>query len=102
MLFVVALIAFAVIIQVANNLLRMEAKKAGADTEKNNFSIFPRLNEMFGASKPDFVGDDSVTILKKGFDIKLEGAAQKHINSNVLISTYAVQPPNFRGIAPIP
>ena len=101
LLFIVALIAFAVIIQVANNLLRMEAEKVGADTEKNNFSVFPRLNELFGASKPDFVADSPVTRLKKGFDIKLEGTAQKRIDG-AAVSTYAAQPPNFRGIAPIP
>ena len=79
----------------------MEAKKAGADTEKNNYSIFPRLNELFGSNKPSFVGNDQVTKLSQGFDIKLEGAAGKHI-INVPVSTFAIQPPNYRGIAPIP
>ena len=101
LLFVVALIAFAVITQVGNNLLRMEAQKVGADVEKNNYSIFPRLNELFGSSKPGFVGDAQVTKLNRGFDIKLEGAAEKKI-AEVSVSTFAAQPPNFRGIAPIP
>lgn len=98
---VVALIILAVVVQVADNLLRMEATKAGADTEKTNFSIFPNFSELIGTSKPDFVGGQSVTRLSKGFTINLEGAAQKHFN-DAAVSTFAVQPPNFRGIAPIP
>lgn len=101
LLLIVVLIAFAVIFQVGNNLLQMEAKKVGADPEKNNYSIFPRLNELVGSSKPNFVGDSQVTKLHQGFDIKLEGVADRHINK-VSVSTYAVQPPNYRGIAPIP
>ncbi len=101
MLFVVVLIAFAVIFQVGNNLLQMEAAKVGADTEKHNYSIVPRLGELFGSSKPDFVGDGPVIKLQEGFDIKLEGAASQHIHE-VSVSTFAAQPPNFRGIAPIP
>lgn len=101
LLVVVALIAFGVIIQVADNLMRMEAKKVGADKGKANFSIFPNVGELVGSSKPKFVGDDKVIRLKKGFDIKLEGVPAQHIKS-VAVSTYALQPPNYRGIAPIP
>jgi len=101
LLLIVTLIAFAVIIQVADNLLRMEAKKAGADTEKSNFSIFPQLGEIIKKSKPDFVGNANITHLSKGFDIKLEGQAANTIK-NGQVSTFAVQPPNHRGVAPIP
>ncbi len=101
LLLMVVLIAFAVIIQVADNLLRLEAKKSGTDTEKSNLSIFPGLNELFRKRNPSYIGDNKVTFLKKGFDIKLEGQANRVVkNGNV--ATFAIQPPNFRGIAPIP
>lgn len=98
---VVALIILGVVVQVADNLLRMEAQKAGMDTEKRNFSIFPTFSELFGTSQPDFVRDGKVTRFSKGFDIRLEGAADNH-TSEAAVSTFAIQPPNFRGIAPIP
>ncbi len=101
LLIVVVLIAFSVIVQVADNLMRLEAQKAGANVEKSNFSIFPRFNELFGNRKPNYVGDGEVTFLKKGFDVKLEGKANNTIK-DANVSTFAVNPPNFRGIAPIP
>jgi Na+-transporting NADH:ubiquinone oxidoreductase subunit A len=102
LLFVVVLIAFAVIFQVADNLLRIEAKKTGLHESGANFSIIPRFKEIFQTKKPAYVGDSSVTVLTKGFDIKLEGAATPKIDDSVQVQTFAVQPPNFRGLAPIP
>ncbi len=40
-------------------------------------------------------------VLKRGFDIPFEGDAEKSI-SDVSVTRFAVQPPNYRGIAPIP
>ncbi len=40
-------------------------------------------------------------VLKRGYDIPYEGEAQAQI-VNVAVSRFAVQPPNYRGIAPIP
>ncbi|MEO1259902.1 MAG: Na(+)-translocating NADH-quinone reductase subunit A [Bacteroidota bacterium] len=98
---IVTLIAFSVIMQVAGNLLRMEASKVGADTEKSNFSMLPGLKDILSTSNPRYVGDAQVTRLKQGFNINLEGEALSIVN-NEYASTFAVQPPNFRGIAPIP
>ena len=41
-------------------------------------------------------------ILKKGFDIKLMGAAKKEITDGHHIKTFAAQPNNYIGISPIP
>ena len=101
LLAIVTLIAFSVIMQVAGNLLRMEASKVGADTKRNNFSIFPNLGDFFSTSNPKYVGNAQVKKLRQGFTINLEGEAQTVVN-NGYASTFAVQPPNFRGIAPIP
>jgi Na+-transporting NADH:ubiquinone oxidoreductase subunit A len=101
LLLVVVLIAFAVIVQVADNLLRIEAKKSGADQAGANFSLFPHWKEIFTPKKPSFTGDAKVNFLKKGFEINLEGKAAKHVEAGNA-TTFAVQPPNFRGISPIP
>ena len=102
LLLVVVLIVFSVLVVVSGNLLKIEAKKAGIDAEKANLSLMPRLNEILSPSKPDYVGKSHITHLRRGFDILLEGAAPPKIDPTVRINTFAIQPPNFRGIAPIP
>ncbi|MEZ4960607.1 MAG: Na(+)-translocating NADH-quinone reductase subunit A [Saprospiraceae bacterium] len=102
LLAIVVIIAFFIIVQVADNLLRLEARKTGADKGGANFSIFPGLGEIFKPKAPAYANGSDITVLKKGFEIKLEGAAQPHIDSTVKASTFCVQPNNFRGLSPIP
>lgn len=40
--------------------------------------------------------------LKKGFDININGKAEKKVASNFVSNTYAIKPTDFIGIAPIP
>jgi Na+-transporting NADH:ubiquinone oxidoreductase subunit A len=98
---VVVAIAFVVIVQVADNLMRIEAKKTGADTSGKNFSIFPGLKEFFAPKLPKFVDESRTHVLTKGHDIFLEGEAELIISESK-ITRYAMQPPNFIGISPIP
>lgn len=95
------LILLAVIIQLSDSLLRVEAKEIGADKSGTNYSIFPTKSELFGTKLPDNLAGQSVKVLKKGFDIKLEGEANKLIE-NGQVKTFAIQPTNFIGISPIP
>lgn len=99
---VAVLILLFLVVQVADNLLAVEAKSIGADDGKSNFSIFPRFSELFAPKTPDFVGDASVTYLKQGHDILLEGAPESAEIQEGSATTFAVQPPNFIGLAPIP
>ena len=101
-LLLVVIIAFAVIVQVSDNLLRIEADKSGASNQRSNFSVFPRLNELFAPAKPAYTGNSVVHRLQKGFDINLYGEAEPKIDEGIQASTFAIQPPDFRGIAPIP
>ncbi len=101
LLAVIALLILGMLVQVSDNLLGIRAKQAGLDTEEHGLSVFPRLSDIFAAPKPEYTGKDPVVTLHKGFDIILEGeAAKQQIEAQV--KTFAVQPPNFRGIAPIP
>ena len=96
------LIIFFLIIQVSDNLIRIEAKEAGLDGENSaGLSLFPSLSGLFNPKMPEFVKEGSVHILKAGHDIKLEGKAVNSF-SDVAATTYAVQPQNFIGISPIP
>ena len=100
---VAILIIFFLIIQVADNLIKIEAKEAGVDgKDSSNFSLFPSFSNMFQPKMPEYVGDAAVHVLKAGHDIALEGEAVKTIKQGVATTTYAVQPQNFVGISPIP
>lgn len=98
---VISLLILGLLVQVSDNLLGIRARQAGIDTEEHNVSIFPRLNEIVSTPQPDYVSGAPYIHLKKGFDILLEGKADKRM-LEVSVSRFAVQPPNFKGIAPIP
>lgn len=93
---------FYLVVQVSDNLMAIEAKQSGADKTGANFSLFPRIQELFSPSLPDYVSHQKVHRLNRGYDILLEGEASKMIDEGVPVTTYAVQPVNFRGISPIP
>lgn len=102
MLVIVGIIAFAVLVQVADNLMRLEAKKSGVDKSGANFSVFPVLDELTKPKLPKHVNGDAVSILKQGHNILLEGSPSGNIETNNPVTRYAVQPPNFIGMSPIP
>ncbi len=93
---------FAVVVLVSDNLIRIRARQIGVDTESTNLSVFPRSNEIFSPKRPSFVNGDYVTHLKKGYDIQLEGAVISESVEDLPVTRFAIQPPNFRGISPIP
>lgn len=98
---IAVLVVLLVLLQVADNLLLIEAKQTGASTTGANFSIFPSWSEVFRPKMPDHLKDQEVNVLRKGHDILLEGAPEGPI-ATPTITRYAVQPPNFIGISPIP
>ena len=91
-----------VIFIVADNLLKVEARRTGIDDSNQNFGIFPKINEIFRPTLPDYVEGRKVNILQKGHDIMLAGEAIGHVKKADHVKRYAVQPPNFNGISPIP
>ena len=98
---VAVLVFFFLLVQVSDNLLAIEAKQTGANKTGANFGIFPKLSEIFSAPIPGYTGDLPVHNLKQGHDILLEGEATGAVE-DVQGKTFAVQPPNFRGLSPIP
>ncbi|WP_170110305.1 Na(+)-translocating NADH-quinone reductase subunit A [Flavilitoribacter nigricans] len=93
---------FYLVVQVSDNLMAIEAKQSGADKTGANFSLFPRIQELFAPSLPEYASNKNVHRLSKGHDILLQGVADKVIDEGVQATTFAVQPVNYRGIAPIP
>lgn len=99
---VAVLVFFMIILQVADNLMVIEAKQSGADQNGANFSIFPKWKELFAPRLPEYLRDKPLIFLRRGHDINLEGAAEQKVDETVQVKTFAVQPPNFPGISPIP
>lgn len=101
-LFVIAaLVFFAIVIQVSDNLMAIEAKRIGADKDGNHFGLMPRFHELIGDKLPSYLKNERVIISKKGFDIALEGLASIE-KLEIPILRFAVNPTNFKGISPIP
>ena len=98
---VVVVLFLGLVLQVSDNLLAVQAKKTGADRSGANFSIWPTIGELFTPRKPDYISEDPLIYLRRGHDIKLEGEAAPTIE-DARVTTYAIQPPNFLGIMPIP
>lgn len=97
----VVLIAFFIIIRVSDNLVRIEANKQGVDGESSELSSFPRITEIIGQNKrPNYVKGKFI-VLKKGFNILLEGKAEGPVTAGSA-NTFGMVPPNFRGVSPIP
>ena len=97
----VILIFLLMVVQVSDNLLAIEAKNSGAAKTGKSFSLFPNWREIMAPKLPAYVADQSVTILRRGHDIQLEGEAAKEIET-ASVSRFAIQPPNFIGLSPIP
>lgn len=84
-------------------MVRAQARISGVevDDDDDDGSFFPGITSIFGGGKPEFATGGSFRKLTKGHDINLEGEALLQVNE-VEVNTFAIQPPNFRGIAPIP
>lgn len=94
------IIVLGVVMQVSDHLLQIEAQKR--NVQHTGIGIFPRIQSIFTKSLPKHLQDKEVHVLKRGFDILLEGRASGDVHEAEGVTRYAVQPPNWRGIAPIP
>ena len=99
---IAALILIAVVLQVADNLLKIEARQMGVSNSGANYSIFPKLSEIFRPKTPAYADGQPTKVLLKGHDILLEGAANGVLEADSGVKTYGIQPPNFIGLSPIP
>ncbi len=87
---------------IADNLMQIEAKNMGINNQGANFSVFPKLSELFG-EKPEYLdGNQPVTLLKEGYDIPLAGAPAPALASIKVSGTHSLSPKDFVGMSPIP
>lgn len=102
LILIVAFLILGAVYLISESFVRMEARELGVDTKKNNFSILPSSQELFGAKVEGPAAGQDIIYLKKGFDIKLDGAAEYTVDENAAVTRFAVQPKNFIGMSPIP
>ena len=93
-------ILLVIIVLVADRLLQITAKQVGADKDGVNYSVFPKMKEIFTTRFPDYLSNQTVHNLDKGYDIPLEGDAEGVVEGSA--ATYAVKPTDFVGLSPIP
>ena len=99
-LLIIGALILAVVFLVADNFL---ANFTGGDRLKRRDSFFPGLTKWLKPKAPSYVSDDeSFTVLKQGYNIRLDGEARPDITEASSVTRFAVQPSNFRGIRPIP
>ncbi len=99
----VAVIVFiGLVVQVSDNLVAIEAKRVGVYNERTNFSVLPRLNEIFASKAPAYVNNQPLISLQKGYNLLLEGEAQLRLDHSIQVNTFALQPMDFNGMSPIP
>src|SRR5690606_17897307 len=100
LLIIAAVLLVGAVMQVADNYLRVESRKHNVDSDGLN--LLGAASSLFGQKLPDKLKDASVFILKRGYDIKLEGEVSPSLTEADKVTRYALQPPNFKGLASIP
>jgi hypothetical protein len=85
---------------ISDKLIALTADKIQLPENKKQIAtILPTFNEILGRNEKPLDGD--LIKLKKGFNINIQGRAVKDVAS-VKATTYAVNPKDFHGLAPIP
>ncbi len=97
LILIAALIIIAAIYIVTENLMHIHVDRVDANQAKSGTSI----STLFKKRPPSYVDSDLVR-LKKGHNIKLNGHIASDDIRDIQIATFAIQPPNFVGISPIP
>ncbi len=99
---VALLIFFFIVISVADNFMVIESNESGLNGEKANMGLYPRLNELFASKKPAYLEGKHSYKLSKGYDIPLEGKAESVVDGDTAATRFAIMPPDFIGLMPIP
>jgi len=101
LIFIAAILIIGVILLVGDSMVKIEARKSGV-SDPGEYSLVPSFGNLFRAPKPKYVENDNFVHLTKGHDILLEGDPDERIYDQGGSKTFAVMPPNFIGISPIP
>jgi Na+-transporting NADH:ubiquinone oxidoreductase subunit A len=99
----VIIFLFAVIVTIANRLMKLTAEKVGADKAGASYTVIPTWKEFFGGDTPtESAGESQFHVLRQGYDIPLAGDAEQRIDTNLQATTFALKPTDIHGMSPIP
>jgi Na+-transporting NADH:ubiquinone oxidoreductase subunit A len=99
LVFILLLVVLMVYI-ISQKILSLSADKVKIpDDNAGLISVFPTADELMGKN-----GSHShhAIKLKKGFNINIQGRAEKKIDTEAKPATFAINPKDFHGLAPIP
>lgn len=97
----VILLAFFALIQLSDNLLKLEARQLGVADKIGEVSVLPSIKELWGDGVPAYAKSHTLLEIKRGADLPVAGEARREVR-RAQVTRFAVQPPNWRGLAPIP
>lgn len=95
------LVGFALLIQLSDSFIGIQAKRFGVSDEVN-LSVFPQVGEIVAKKSPSYAKDAPFFHLKRGHDIYLDGSPANKLDEQYQGMTFGLQPPNFIGMVPIP
>ncbi|MGB0862248.1 MAG: Na(+)-translocating NADH-quinone reductase subunit A [Saprospiraceae bacterium] len=99
----VIIFLFAVIITIANRLMKLTAEKVGADKVGASNTVIPTWKEFFGGDTPTRSAEEGqFHVLRQGYDVPLVGDAEQRIDANLQATTFAMKPIDIHGMSPIP
>jgi Na+-transporting NADH:ubiquinone oxidoreductase subunit A len=100
----IILVVILMVFTISQKILSLSADTVKlSDESKSLISVFPTAREIFGTgNKYPYIGSAEVIKLKKGFNINIQGRALKETEAGVKPATFAVNPKDFIGLAPIP
>ncbi len=94
------IIFFFIVVSVADNFMVIESKQMGIE-DSTTMGLFPAVRELFRGKKPEYLEQAHVYTLTKGYDIPMAGEPQDLIREPK-VTRYAVNPPDYFGLRPIP
>lgn len=99
---IAVILFFGMLIKVADSLIGIEAKQNNIDVDEGGLTLIPGARHLFGKKAAAYTAGTPLVTLTKGHDILLEGKAEPTVATATGVTRYAVQPPNFMGLQPIP
>lgn len=99
---IAVILFFGMLINVADSLIGIEAKQNNIDVDEGGLTLIPGAKHLFGKKAAAYTAGTPLVTLVKGHDILLEGKAEPTVVAATGVTRYAVQPPNFMGLQPIP
>jgi Na+-transporting NADH:ubiquinone oxidoreductase subunit A len=96
---ILILVVFMAIV-LSDKMIKISA--SSSDTDAGRYNLLPNVSDLFPRKKGKYSGNAPVYRLKEGFDVRVQGPAEKKLVKNYRSNTYAIKPTDWNGLQPIP